>query len=477
MPEIRDQAFPELLKKVYKTGITYTAQDALVKLTIDGELKDRYMDFSYKALPHFKEDKGAVLVMATDVTEKVLAKRQLEESERNLRHVIEQSPVAMCLFRGPKFVVELSNERMFDIWGRSKEEIIGKPIFEGLPEAKDQGFEEALERVYTTGETFSAYEVPVSLPRNGQLQTVFLNYVYEPIRNGEGYIYGIVAVGIEVTDLVQARQKIEDVVAQRTRELAEANKALQHSNGELARSNKNLEEFAYAASHDMKEPIRKIHVFSDRLKESFAGNLSATQQHYFDRLKSGAQRMSTLIDDLLSFSQVNVLPIEMQPVDLNDIITQVLQDMEIGIEEKGAIVQIDKLPVINGYPRQLQQAFQNLLGNALKFHKPDEPPRITISSCTVEGSDLPVTLGDNSGQNSYYLIEVADNGIGFKEEEKEKIFNLFTRLHGNAEYKGTGIGLSIVRKIAENHNGFVIAKGESSKGATFQMYLPVYRKA
>jgi len=280
------------------------------------------------------------------------------------------------------------------------------------------------------------------------------------------------AVAIEVTEQVLARQKIEEMVTQCTKELAEANEALLRSNEELARSNVNLEEFAYAASHDLKESVRKIQIFIDRLKGNLNDRIKEDEKHYFDRVERSSKRMGSLIDDLLSYSRVSIRPRTFEQVDLNQLIDLVLSDLDFEIEEMGAMIVVDKLFIIKGHQRQLQQAFHNLIGNALEYCKTGHAPEIIISGNEVIGRDINLHLSSEEQQKKFYEISVRDNGIGFEQEDAERIFNVFTRLFGNSEYKGTGVGLSIVRKVIDNHNGYIVAQSEPGKGSTFKVFLP-----
>jgi len=269
-------------------------------------------------------------------------------------------------------------------------------------------------------------------------------------------------VATDVTEQVLARQKIEEVVEQRTSQLAQANEDLQKTNKELQRSNQNLEEFAHAASHDLKEPIRKIHFFTQHLKDQLASHLKDEEQRSFSRIVNATQRMGHLIDDLLLYSHVSQRPHETESVDLNEKLHRVLEDLELDIEEKKAVVHVGRLPVIQGYRRQLQQLFQNLLSNSLKYSKAGVPPQIDITAEQTHSND-----------KSYHLIKVKDNGIGFEQQYEDKIFQMFSRLHGKSEYSGTGVGLSIAKKVVENHNGFIRVQSKSGEGSTFEIYLPV----
>jgi signal transduction histidine kinase len=242
---------------------------------------------------------------------------------------------------------------------------------------------------------------------------------------------------------------------------------------ELKRSNNNLEEFAHAASHDLKEPVRKIQFFTERLKTKIGDRLNEEELDVLSRMEKATERMRLLIDDLLQYSLVNQRHSEIEEIDLNRKLSLVLEDLEVQIQEKQAKVNVSQLPVVRGYRRQLQQMFQNLVSNALKYSKPGEVPVITITSRQVSGVDSGLNVPSGLWNNQFHLIEVTDNGIGFDQQDAERIFNMFTRLHGKYEYAGTGVGLSIVKKVVENHNGYIRASSTPGKGSTFSILLPV----
>ena len=242
---------------------------------------------------------------------------------------------------------------------------------------------------------------------------------------------------------------------------------------ELERSNKNLEEFAYAASHDLKEPVRKIHFFNDRIKNSLSENFSEENKRSFERMQSAANRMSSLIDSLISYSQVNFFPKLLEEINMNEVVDKVLNDLDVEIEEKNATVKVDELCTINGFHRQMQQVFQNLIVNALKYSRPEIPPVIFISCKKIAGNEIDANIPAADIRKFFHALSIEDNGIGFEQQDAERIFNVFTRLHGNTEYRGSGIGLSTVRKIIENHHGYINAKSIKGKGSVFTVYLPV----
>lgn len=589
MPELKDQAFPAILDEVYQTGRFYSATDALVKLVKKGVIVDVYMDFSYKALRNTDGNVYAILVMAQDVTARVMAgralkrsqdelrtaiqiadlgtfyidratyatsyspritdwfgfegednmteiidyvvpeererviksisdafekgiphditfkvlnprtseeryirslgklqyndhdevvgmvgtlqdisrdinaRKRIEESERNLRSIIVQAPVAMCILLGPSHVIDVANDAMITLWGKRKEDVMGKPIFEALPDAREQGLEQPLSDAYSKGITFRADERPVILLRNGKVETVYQNFLYQPYRNASGEILGVLAISNDVTDQVLARLKIEEIVSERTKELAEANSNLKASNSQL-------EQFAYIASHDLQEPARKITTFAEMLLNNF--NDKEVAKRYIDKIASASTRMLTLIRDVLTFSQMHKDKRLFEKIDLNNILAATKSDFELLIEQKKAIIKSDALPVVEGITVQLQQLFANLISNSLKFIPNDRTPLIELTNGKITPEDL--TYFDQPiERNDYFKLIFKDNGIGFKQEHAEQIFEIFQRLHGKVDFEGTGIGLAICRRIAENHGGRIYAKSRPGEGAEFVVLLPV----
>jgi PAS domain S-box-containing protein len=241
---------------------------------------------------------------------------------------------------------------------------------------------------------------------------------------------------------------------------------------ELRRSNESLEDFSYAASHDLKEPIRKIQVFTTLLTEKMQDHPKEDEKRLLERISNAADRMRLLVDDLLEYSHVSFNPREDEEIDLNEKVALILVDLDMQVKEKNASVNVHPLPVIHGFKRQIQQLFQNLISNSLKYSKPGFDPVIDISCKEVKGSEADIKVGVADQEKLFYQIELKDNGIGFEPGSAEKIFGMFQRLHGNNEYSGTGIGLAIAKKVVENHHGYIKAEGQEGKGATFRLLLP-----
>ncbi len=272
-------------------------------------------------------------------------------------------------------------------------------------------------------------------------------------------------------ELLLEKQKLESRVRERTEQLQltnaglreeilkrhEIEEELQNKSRTLTRSNQELQDFAYVASHDLQEPLRKIQAFGNLLENEYGDQLGEGKD-YLARMRNAASRMSILIEDLLSFSRVTTKAKPSVKVDLNEIVAEVLLDLESRIEDTRGVVNVEKLPIVKADPTHMRQLFQNLIGNALKFHKPDVSPQVAINF-----------IGDGP---DYYEIHVIDNGIGFEQKYIDRIFAVFQRLQERDAYEGTGIGLAVCRKIVERYGGTITAKSSKHKGATFIVRLP-----
>lgn len=257
--------------------------------------------------------------------------------------------------------------------------------------------------------------------------------------------------------LREANEDLEARVQQRTAELEITNQS-------LARSNRELQDFAYVASHDLQEPLRKIQAFGNLLEDEYAHKLGEGLD-YLGRMRKAASRMSGLIEDLLAFSRVTTMAQPFARVPLSRVVREVVGDLETRIQETGGKVKVGKLPSIIADPTQMRQLMQNLIGNALKFHRPNIPPVVKITAAPTKAND---------GTIKEYRISVADNGIGFEEKYLDRIFAVFQRLHGRDTYDGTGIGLAVCRKIVERHGGDITAASIPGKGSTFVVTIPAH---
>jgi light-regulated signal transduction histidine kinase (bacteriophytochrome) len=280
----------------------------------------------------------------------------------------------------------------------------------------------------------------------------------------------------QVQERTEELAAINEELTATSDELAQANQELEDSNVNLSRSNKNLEQFAYIASHDLQEPLRKIQQFGDLLKTRFDGS-PGEDLVYLDRMQSAAKRMSNLIRDLLAYSRISTGQIVNTSVSLNQVVNQALDNLSVVVEETKAQIQRDDLPTVLGDKTQLGQLFLNLLSNAFKFSSQNKSgeaavPRIVITHRQIQDIDLPADVKPNRYAETYHLIDVRDNGIGFDKKYVDRIFQVFQRLHGKNEFAGTGVGLAIVEKVVANHGGAITAASKPGEGATFSVYLP-----
>ncbi|ARK13115.1 ATP-binding protein [Fibrella sp. ES10-3-2-2] len=415
-----------------------------------------------------------------ELLSKVRAQITLDQSRRQagirLQNMVQNAPVAMMLMKGDELTIDLVNQAMLELVQRDGS-ILGKSLLTAFPELTGQSFVDRCQQVYQSGTPDRGWKVEIPLQRNGELSIGYFNILLTPYYEG-AKLTGVLEVCTEVTDLVLANKalsaseaayrqlstELDGQVQQRTAEL-------QASVHELQRSNDNLQQFAYIASHDLQEPLRKIQSFGTILKEQYADQLGEGTSH-LTRMQTAAARMSTLIRDLLSFSRIATHRELIEVVPLSALVTAVLADLEITISETNAHVQVDQLPNVQGDASQLGQLFQNLLSNAIKFRQANTEPVIHISSRSVNAAELPASIRPARPALTYHEINVTDNGIGFDEKYLDRIFQIFQRLHSKSEFAGTGIGLAICTKVVVNHGGAITASSKPGIGSTFSVYLP-----
>lgn len=721
MPELVGQIFPDLLKKVYETGITYIGEDALVVLYRNGKLEQVYMDFSYKALRNYNGEVYAIFVAAEDVTEKYHIKKQLVESEQRFKNLVRDATTGIIVLLGKEMKVEIVNEAYCKLINITPEELLNENLFSIVPEAEEY-YRPLVENVLFTGEPMQIYDSPYAVTVNDKLMEGFVHITFQPYRDTNKNIIGVMAILQDVTETVIARKKIEqsekkfeaaiaavegiiwtnnadgemqddqpgwseltgqcyeeyrgygwatkvhpedaqptvnawneavkhkrvfefehrlltkekgwrlfsvkavpsfneegqiqqwvgvhtDISEQReiahkiaasenqfstlanniqnlawiadsageifwynqrwyeytgttmeemkgwgwqkvhhpdyvdriveyvkqawkinqpwsltfslkaadgtyrrfltkatpvvndegeilrwigtntdieeqqsfaekleatvkfrTKQLDEANQILNEKNIELGRMNKELQSFSFVASHDLQEPLRKIQTLASLIIDTEKNNLSEKGINYFNRMHAAAGRMQSLIEDLLTFSRLSISEVQFELTDINGLVNEINAELEERLVEKNAVIHASAVPKISIIPFQFKQLLQNLISNSIKFSKTDEAPRIFINAKMIDAKDI--NIKQPLMADKYYHITVADNGIGFNPEHAERIFEVFQRLHSIEEYKGTGIGLAIVKKVVDNHNGIVIAESQLGKGSVFNIYLP-----
>lgn len=392
-----------------------------------------------------KIDNEHYVSVFTDITSSKTAQLEVEHAAAQLLSFINTAHSGLSHLKPVKgndgdvldFRFDITNAAFASYAGQTPHTVKGELVSKYYPTYKENGLFERYKHAYITGETvrFESHYI-------GDGVDAWFDIMCTKMEDG---------ILVTITDLTTVKKlqiELETLV------------------NELKKSNENLQEFAYVASHDLQEPLRKIQVFAERLKNDVGDELSEENKKLFERMIAATARMSQLINDLLSYSQLTTKPSAFKKINLKDLIQHVITDLEAAVSDKNAIILVNDLPEIKGDPVQLRQLFQNLISNSLKYSKEGIEPIVSITS-EIVNKEI------NGGTGSYNMIEIKDNGIGFEQQYVERIFKVFQRLHGRSEYPGTGIGLAIVQKVVENHNGYINAEGEPGEGATFKVYLPI----
>ncbi|UTA66853.1 PAS domain-containing protein [Emticicia sp. 21SJ11W-3] len=609
LPEMKGQGFDQLLNNVIETGQSYNAKEARVEIFRNGKLETIYVDLTYQPRAEGENEIVGVLVVANDITEQVVTRKRIEENETKLSTIISSAPASIGLYVGKDLIIENPNQTFIELMGKGPA-IEGKPLKEVMPEliTENQPFLQILEEVMITGKAYHSFGSLAKIVKNGVMTSSYYNITYTPVFNADKETSAILEIAVDVTEQIKAQQALEEAeaelrgavelaglatwkldiknmeytfsplfkewtglslnsgdiekvnecipepyrtqmqnlntkatepggtgtyeyehpiinlqtgqkriiraqgqvfydsageaafmsgsaqditmqrqmqlalenqVKERTKELDEAIEKLQliveelaESNTKLTHSNAELAQFAYIASHDLQEPLRKITIFSQLLEKSLGENLPAESSNFLTKIKNSANRMTALIRDVLMYSQLAKENQNFERVDLNVILEHILTDYDLLIEQKQAVIRKQPMPVIKAIPLQMTQLFANLTGNALKFVKAGVQPVIDISASVLTKEEI-IACG-LSTDYGYYSIRFADNGIGIPAEYAEKVFHIFQRLHRKSDYEGTGIGLAMCKKIAQNHNGDIVVENNSNGGATFNVILPAY---
>ncbi|MCR5862887.1 ATP-binding protein [Flavobacterium sp. J372] len=592
LPEAVDQGFDKLLTQVFETGESYIDEECPFYHQKDGSRKELYVKFIYKAMYDEDNNPAGIIVVAHDVTQQVISRKAVEESEAKFRHLIRKAPMGIIIVKGPDLVFEEANDRYLQYRGKTAKQIIGKPMTIAIPQLKGTAIEKNALTLLNTGKEQIHKEVAAEVEKDGKIETRYFNSIFQPLIEGDK-VTGVIMIIDDVTEEVIARklkeqnekdlqlvletmphmafrgdangkinyynqkyyeytgltfeeakndgwrkaihpdmldkmardwqqaikdgveygetflirrkdgmyrwhlsrvvalhdeqgnvtqwvgtmtdihdqkifsEKLEAMVNHRTEELHRSNTLLARKNTELEQSNRELESFNYIASHDLQEPLRKIRTFINMLGD---GARNENFETYLSKIDSSAERMSQLINAVLSYSRLSGSSDNFVQTNLNEILRHVITDFELVIEEKGAIIESTDLPAIDAVPFQVNQLFCNLISNSLKYST--RKPVIKISSTVVHGYDIPEFIGKEIGQK-FAEIRFTDNGIGFEEQYSRQIFKLFQRLHGRTEYSGTGIGLSICKRIVDKHNGYIRAESVLGEGSTFIILLPL----
>jgi len=381
------------------------------------------------------------------------------DSQRRLYDAITGSTPDLVYVLDLDYKFVYANKALLEMWGRSWDQSIGQGLLAvGYEPWHAERHEREIDQVVATRKPIRG---EVSFPHATMGRRIY-DYIFAPILNEKGEVELIAGTTRDISDLKHTEEalkqsedrlktlteSLEQVVAERTKE--------------LKRSNEDLLQFAHVASHDLKEPVRKIRTFANRLTQDEDSSLSRQGHIFIEKIDNAADRMNQMIEGVLRYSTMTSLQEDVTQVDLNEVFRHLEADLEIRIQERAATLHYNDLPVIEGAPVLIHQLFYNLVNNSLKFAKKDVPTHISVMAKRVNCNGVPSVL-----------IDVSDNGIGFPQEYAETIFDTFTRLNTKDKYEGTGLGLALCKKIVERHGGTITATAAPGQGATFTVCLPV----
>jgi PAS domain S-box-containing protein len=580
IPELADQRFPQLLDEVFATGKAYFGKEEKAMISRNGSLYETWYDFVYQPVRGHDGTVTGITVMASDITEQVLARKKIEEAQqeserqKRLYEAITGSTPDLIYVFDLNYRFIYANPALLSMWGTSWEDAIGKSLLEiGYEPWHAERHERELDRLVATKQPVRG---EASFPHATLGRRVY-DYIFVPVFNANGEVEAVAGTTRDITELKRAEEAAKQSEEQ-FRSLTEAlpqliwtantdgycdffnrqwydytgstpdescgdgwlqyihpahrdelfhkwqhslrtggpivaefelrasdgvyqwfyvlGKPISDNNGmivrwvgaltniegqkavegrlehlvmertrELHRSNEDLQQFAHVASHDLKEPVRKVRLFTGRILQEWGNELPEKAKEYLSKIESAAERMHSMIEGVLSYSSFNATEQSWEEINLNEVMRSVQIDLEVVIAQKQATIQYSTLPTINGSQVLIYQLLYNLINNSLKFSKAGVPPVIAVESSIV-----------NINQpDEYVKITLSDNGIGFNQSDAEKIFQTFSRLHPKDRYEGTGLGLALCKHIMEKSGGHIYAEGKTGEGATITMLFPVKR--
>jgi len=403
---------------------------------------DRFPEMDFLSLIHELEVHQIELQLQNE--ELRLARRELEESRKAYADLYEQAPIGYVTV-GKEGIISASNRSASEMLQTSKDELTGRGFSNFILSDDHNAYFDLIREVAESKRKKRAGEIRLLRARTVPF---YARVEVAPSRDGNGQLNGWRIVFGDISDLKHAEEELTSYAKR------------------LERSNSELQDFAFTASHDLQEPLRKIQAFGDMLKKKCSYSLGREGADYVERMSDAAKRLQKMVNALLDYSRIVTKATHSTSVDLGRIVQEVLLDLDWQIKKNGAAVTVEDLPAVEADPNQMRQLFQNLISNALKF-RGEKPCLINIHSRPAEGAKR---------EAGHWEIFVEDNGIGFDQKNAERIFALFQRLHGRSAYEGTGMGLAICRRIVEHHQGTITALGSPGKGATFVITLPARQK-
>lgn len=442
---------------------------AALRIVYDQDDLENHADFDISIQP-VTDDEGKAIgvsvyaqtaIQSSGINSELELKKALDEADKQKRlyeAVTNNTPDLAYVF-DLNYRFTYANKALLTMWGLSWERAIGKGLREnGYEEWHALMHEREIDEVVATKKSIRG---TVSFP-HAELGERVYDYIFSPIFNESGNVEAIAGSTRDITELTRAVSAMEESEG-RYRILSETlDQQIQDRTRELQRSNDDLQQFAHVASHDLKEPVRKVKVFAGRLEKELDGKVDAASKKYIEKIHSAADRMNSMIEGVLAFSTINASTQNPETVDLNEVIKSVQTDLEVVLQKTHAEIYYDSLPTLEGASVLLYQLFYNLTNNSIKFSRAGVPTKINIDAELIAGHD-----------QQFVSIVFRDNGIGFDESESTHIFDTFTRLNSKDKYEGTGLGLSLCKKIVERHGGTITAHGKVDEGATFVIVLPL----
>lgn len=411
------------------------------------EKKIREYDQNYKAMLHSIEKK------IEDTTRELLNKiEEQEKNEKRFHRMVEEVEDYAIILLDKNGLIQNWNKGAEKIKGYTEQEIIGKS-FEIFYSAEDRKRKVPQRLIHKAANEGKATTEGWRIRKDGS--RFWGSIVITALHDAKGELIGFTKVTRDLTE-----RKIAD-------------DKLRAYSEELEFRNTELEQFTYVASHDMKEPLRKIQLYASHIRSSTHNQLDERSSDFLDRLLKATARMNNLIEDLLAYSRTSSVEESFVPVDLNEVVKEVANSYHEELQQRNVDFQVDTLPVIAGIPFQIKQLIDNLINNALKYSDPKKKPFIKITS--KKNTEQAIPNVSHGGNKPYIHLCIADNGIGFEQEYADKIFGVFQRLEASSETTGSGIGLAICKKIVQNHSGYIWASGKKNEGARFDIYLPELR--
>jgi PAS domain S-box-containing protein len=569
-----------LIDQVLAGGESTWSEDQLIPIYRNGCMENVWWTFSYSPVNDESGRVAGVFVTCFETTEKVENMRSLQASDQRFQNLVREASIGIIVLSGEEYIVNVVNDAYGKLIERTAAELLGKRLFDIVPDAEDP-FRKLLDRVRLTGESVYLYAHPYLVYTNGKKIEGFIDFIYQPYKEADGSITGVMALVHDVTERTMTRKRIEEAEAKarlaiesgdlgtyeidlQTDDMITSDRfnaiwGIPHSthrskivdrihpddretrikahrdsikNGfidyearviwedqsehwvrvkgkllyddqhrpitligviqdiseqkqsaelltrqvkertlELQRSNDDLMQFAHVISHDLKEPVRKVKVFSNRIREELEPLMPEKAISYLTRIQSASDRMYAMIEGVLNYATVSSADEAVEDVDLNETIKTIQGDLEMPIQQKNARIVYGELPVVRGAAILIYQLFYNLINNSLKFSRKEIAPVIRVSSAIVrEGDGM-----SREGGKDFVIIQVEDNGIGFEQEQASNIFNSFSRLNSKDKFEGTGLGLSLSKKIVERHGGSISASGVPGKGTIITIKIPYHK--